>query len=498
MSVGATVVVEPDPSRLYVMADQRRAPLLAALQSARSSGVVPFSAPGHKGGVGADPELVELLGAQLFRSDIWLNTRDYGETLRAAEELAAQHWRAERAFFLVNGSSSGNHAFLLSTLRPGDEVIVARDIHKSLLVALTLSGARPVYLNPRFERSCNVSLGIQPDDLASALEAHPAARLVALVSPNYYGIASDVAGLARVSHARGVPIFVDQAWGPHFGAHPALPPSALEAGADGAVVSVHKLLGTLTQGAILFCQGDRVNASALSSVVAMTQTTSPLLPLLASIDATRRQLALYGEQLLNCALYLSNDARRRLNDLPGVSVLTPGGGEDVAYDPTRLVIEVHGLGLTGFEAEQLLRERFGIAPEMSDFLSVVCLVTAGDTPDTINRLLAAFATLASEYRRPLIVPRRWTHALGSIIAGDVPTLTPREAFYSARRAVPLAESVGEIAAEMVVPYPPGVPLLLPGETISPEKIAYLQEGVRHGIAVRGTADPGLLTVQVVA
>jgi arginine decarboxylase len=162
------------------------------------------------------------------------------------------------------------------------------------------------------------------------------------------------------------------------------------------------------------------------------------------------------------------------------------------------MIEVHGLGLTGFEAEQLLRERFAIAPEMSDFLSVVCLITPGDTPDTVNRLVAAFATLASEYRRPLTVPRRWTRALSSIMTGGEPVLTPREAFYSARHAVPLAEAVGEIAAEMVVPYPPGVPLLLPGETISAEKIAYLQEGVRHGITVRGAADPSLLTVQVVA
>lgn len=500
MSAGATVIVEPDPSLVYLMADQRRAPMLAALQAARAAKMTPFSAPGHKGGVGADPELVELLGAQLFRSDIWLNTRDFSETLREAEELAAHTWHAERAFFLVNGSSSGNHAFLLNALRPGDEVIVARDIHKSLLVALILSGARPIYVNPRFESSCNVSLGIQPDDLAAALAAHPAAKLVALVSPNYFGIASDIGGLARVAHQRGVPLYVDQAWGPHFGAHPALPPSALDAGADGAVVSVHKLLGTLSQGAILFSQGERVNGGTLGSAVAMTQTTSPLLPLLAAIDATRRQLALHGRQLLNCALYLANDARRRLNDLPGVSVLTPAGADPAAgtYDPTRLVIEVHGLGLTGFEAEQLLRERFAIAPEMSDFLSVVCLITPGDTPDTINRLLAAFATLASEYRRPLTVPRRWTRALGSIMTGGEPALTPREAFYSARRAVPLAHAAGEIAAEMVVPYPPGVPLLLPGETISAEKISYLQEGVRHGIAIRGAADPGLLSVQVVA
>jgi arginine/lysine/ornithine decarboxylase len=492
------VVIEPDPSLFYVLADHKRAPLLEALQAAREAGMVPFTAPGHKGGVGADAELLQLLGADLFRSDIWLNTRDFEETLREAEQLAAHTWGAERAYFLVNGSSSGNHAYLLATVAPGDEVIVARDIHKSLLVGLILSGARPVYVNPRFDRGCNVSLGIDPTDLGTTLAAHPEAKLVALVSPNYHGLSSDIRALAQVAHEHGAPLYVDQAWGPHFGAHPELPESAIDAGADGAVVSVHKLMGSLSQGAILFTNSPRVNPSALGAVVAMTQTTSPLLPLLASIDAARRQIALHGEQLLNCALYLAHDARRRLNNLPGISVLTPETGDWPVYDPTRLVIEVRGLGLTGFQAEQLLRERFAIAPEMSDFLSVICLVTAGDTPDTINRLVAALATLAGEYGRPLAVPHRWTRSLGSIIADGEQTLTPREAFYSARRNVPLAQAAGEIAAEMIVPYPPGVPLLLPGETISAAKIDYLTEGMRHGVCIRGAADPGLLTIQVVA
>jgi len=492
------VVVEPDPSLFYVLADHKRAPILEALQAARAAELAPFSAPGHKGGVGADAELLQLLGVELFRSDIWLNTRDFNDTLAEAEALAAHAWGAERAYFLVNGSSSGNHAYLLATIAPGDEVIVARDIHKSLLVGLILSGARPVYVNPRFDRACNISLGIDPTDLAAVLDEHPDAKLVALVSPNYHGLSSDVHVLAQVAHARGVPLFVDQAWGPHFGAHPELPESAIDAGADGAVVSVHKLLGSLSQGAILFSNSARVNPDALGSVVAMTQTTSPLLPLLASIDAARRQVALYGEQLLNCALYLAHDARRRLNNLPGLSVLTPETGDGPVCDPTRLVIDVHGLGLTGFQAEQLLRERFAIAPEMSDFLSVICLVTAGDTPDTLNRLVAAFALLAGEYRRPLAVPRHWTRSLSSVIASDEQLLTPREAFYSARRNVPLAQAAGEIAAEMLVPYPPGVPLVLPGEVISAEKIDYLSEGIRHGICIRGAADPSLLTVQVVA
>ncbi|MDP9369907.1 MAG: aminotransferase class I/II-fold pyridoxal phosphate-dependent enzyme, partial [Chloroflexota bacterium] len=344
--------------------DHRRAPLLEGLRRYRDAGMTPFSTPGHKLGTGADDDLRELIGDPFLRSDIPLgggvdDTHFRGETLRAAEALGADAWGAERSFYLVNGSSAGNHAYLLAALRPGDEVIVARDIHKSLLVALILTGARPVYVAPRLHPERSVGLGVDPADVGAALAAHPAAKLVALVSPSYCGVASDLAGIVAVAHARGVPVYVDEAWGPHVGFHPDLPASAMASGADGAVVSTHKVLASLTQAAVLNVRGGRISPERVATMVGMAQTTSPSVPILASIDACRRQMALAGEALLDRTIALAEDARRRLRELPGVEVLDAAslGLGAAAFDPTKLVIDVHGLGITGFEAEAALRER---------------------------------------------------------------------------------------------------------------------------------------------
>ena len=485
--------------------DQRRAPLLEGIARYRERGIVSFSTPGHKGGAGLDAGLRDLFGPAAFASDIPLgggvdDTHFRGDTLRAAERLAAAAWGAERSFFLVNGSSAGNHAFLLATVRPGDEVVVARDVHKSLLVALIQSGARPVYLAPRLHPVLNVGLGVDPAAVAAALAAHPTAKLVVLVSPSYCGVPSDLAAIAAVAHARGVPVYVDEAWGPHFAFHPALPPSAMASGVDGAVASTHKVLGALTQSAILHCQGPRVDQGRLATAVGMAQSTSPAATILASIDGCRRQMALAGESLLNRAINLARDARERLRAIPGVGVL---GGDDLglaAFDETKLVIDVHRLGLTGFAAEAALRDRFRLQPEMSDLVGVVCLVTIGDTSERLDRLVDAFATLAREAATDGTVGRDTGAVLrssGAVLAPGDQALSPREAFFAPTRAVSPANAIGEISAELVIPYPPGIPVLAPGDIISPEKIAYLLEGAAHGMYLSGPADPTLGTIRVV-
>ncbi|MDQ2651806.1 MAG: aminotransferase class V-fold PLP-dependent enzyme, partial [Chloroflexota bacterium] len=284
--------------------DQNEVPLLDGLRAYKSHDMAPFSTPGHKLGAGADPELVELLGAEAFRADIPLgggvsDTHFRGAPLRKAEHLAAAAWGAERTFFLLNGSSAGNHASLLASVRPGDKVIVARDLHKSLLVALILTGANPVYVSPALHPILNVGLGITPQQVARALDEHPDAKLVALVSPSYCGVASDLAGIAAVAHARGIPVHVDEAWGPEFHFHPLLPPSAMSSGIDTAVLSTHKVLGSLTQAAILNARGSLIDVDRLGATIDMVNTTSPSVLILASIDATRRQMALHGEELLD-------------------------------------------------------------------------------------------------------------------------------------------------------------------------------------------------------
>ncbi len=477
----------------------RRAPLVEALRHYQAAGTVAFSTPGHKGGAAANGDLRDILGAAIFASDIWLNTADHDAIQREAEDLAADAWDAERTFFLTNGSSAGNHAALLAMVGPGDEVIVARDLHTSLLTALIHTGARPIYVAPRLHPSLDISLGVSADDVAAVLAAYPAARLVVLTSPSYWGVASDVAGIATVAHARGVPLYVDEAWGPHLPFHPDLPRSAMASGADVAVTSAHKLLSSLSQGAVLNARGLRLDLGRLAATVRMGQTTSPLVPILASLDACRRQMVLEGEWMLERALELAAYARLRLEAIPGVAVRDAErlGLPSDRFGATRLVIDVQGLGTTGFAVERALRDRFGVAVEMSDLIGLVCLVTIGDSRARVDRLVTALASFAAEQEVPRVISMVTPRSAGAVTAPGEQVFSPREAFFARTRAVPLAAAAGEVAAELVVPYPPGIPVLVPGERISPAKIGYLAEVARRGASVRGPADPRLVTVRVV-
>jgi arginine/lysine/ornithine decarboxylase len=487
----------PSPAR-------QRVPLVEALERYQRLGTLPFSCAGHKLGSGADRELVAMLGAQLFAADVWLDTTTFDRTLRQAEALAAEAWGADRSFFLGNGSSSGNHAFLLATLAPGDEVVVARDLHKSMLAALILTGARPRYVAPRLHPELGIAVGVHHDDVAATLDAHPAAKLVALVSPSYFGVAADLGAITRAAHARGAAVYVDEAWGPHFAFHPELPAAAMAAGADGAVTSTHKTLSSLSQSSLLNVRAGRVDPDRVASAVRLTQTTSPLVPLLASVDACRRQMVLEGEALLGRTLRLAAHARQRLAMLPGLEVLDAGrlGLDPRRLDPTKLVIDVAGLGLTGLEAERLLRDVYAIAPEGSDLSSVICFLTIGDNRFSVEQLVGAFAALSATARRrgahrrgAAAAPPR---SSGAAIAPGPQAMTPRDAFFAPCRAVPLTAAVGEVAAELVTPYPPGIPVLAPGEVITADKLAYLADGAAHGMYVCGPANPSLATVRVVA
>jgi arginine/lysine/ornithine decarboxylase len=480
--------------------DQRRVPIVEAIHQYQGAGTISFAAPGHKHGAGFDPELQTLLGDQIGAADVWLNTAEHSATLALAEELAAATWGADRSFFLTNGSSAGNHAFLLASLSPGDEVIVGRDLHQSLLTALILTGARPVYVPPRLHPELGVGLGVDPSAVAAALDAHPDAKLVAIVSPSYWGVASDVAGVSAAAHQREVPLYVDGAWGPHLGFHPSLPSAPLMSGADGSVTSPHKLLSGLSQAAVLHVRGSRVDAGRVATAVAMTRTTSPLLPILASLDACRRQMALDGESLLDRALTLAERARYQLRAAPGVVLVDASrlGLPQQYVDQTRLVIDVAGLGLTGFAVEHALRHRHAIAPEMSDLLSVICLITPWDSPTGVDRLVAALSTLAAERGMSKPALSASLRSVAAAITPGIQALTPREAYFAPTRAVPLAEAVGAVVAEPVVPYPPGIPVLTPGEIVSPDKAAYLCAIVAEGMHVRGPADPTLRTVRIVA
>jgi arginine/lysine/ornithine decarboxylase len=495
-------VLSPSPvAPVPTLVDHRRAPLLEGIAAYRAMRMTPFSTPGHKLGAGVDPELLELFGPLALMSDIPVSggvddIHFSGEVLRQAEFLGADAWGADRTFYLVNGSSTGNHAFLLSMLSPGDEVIIARDVHKSMMVALIHTGAVPVWVAPRLHPEHNVGIGVHPDDIAAALDAHPLAKLVVLVSPSYCGVASDLVAISAIAHARNVAVYVDEAWGPHFHFHPDLPMSAMDSGADGAVASTHKVLGAITQSAILNVQGPRVDLGRLMGTVGMSQTTSPAAMILASIDTCRRQMALHGEGLLGETIRLAEGARRRIAAIPGLSVLDGEQLGVASYDLTKLLIDVHGIGLTGFAVEQVLRHRFSIVPEMSDLTGIVCLITIGDCQESIDLLVEALQTIAAEQG---VSPDAGSplRSSGIVISPGVQAMTPREAFYAPSRTIPLLESAGQISAELVIPYPPGIPVLAPGDVILPEKLEYLATIAKLGMYISGCSDHSLATIKVV-
>jgi len=475
-------------------------PLVDALQRHLDTGAIAFSTPGHKGGRLLDDQVRGLLGDSVFRSDVWLNTTELDTALRAAEQLAATTWGADDARYVVNGSSSGNHALLLALLNPGDTVIVARDAHMSVLTGLILVGANPVFVAPELHPTHAMSIGANPARIAEALDAHPDARLVIVTSPTYHGVASDLPGIVAAAHVRNVPVMVDEAWGAHFPFHQSLPMHAMAAGADAAVVSLHKTLPALSQGAMIALQGERIDRRRITASVRMTQSTSRCLPILASLDAARRQVALHGWGLLELTMALAAWARKELRAIPGLALIDHAalGLPADQVDPTRLVIDTAGIGLSGYKVEALLREEFGIAPEMSDRRGIVCVVTVGDTRASLAALVAALTAISR--RTPVFEsrPRRLAaRSVGDAISPGEMTMTPRDAFFAKSHAVPLPTAIGCIAAEPIIPYPPGIPVLVPGERIGWSKLLYLAQVVAGGATCAGAADPRLLTIRVV-
>ncbi len=482
------------------MQDHRRTPLLDAVSAYRAEDTLSFTIPGHKGGRGIPAETAAVLGMAGFVNDFPLagGANDLETTLRQAEDLAADAFGAERSFFLVGGSSLSNQVILQSVAGPGDEVIVARNVHRSVLAGLILSGAHPLYVHPPHDVHADLAHGITPEDLASTLRAHPRAKAVMVVSPTYFGVASDLRALAHLSHAQDIPLIVDEAWGAHFSFHPSLPPSAMACGADASIASMHKVLTGFTGSSILNLQGSRIEPARVGTWITTLQTTSPPVFTLASMDACRRQMMLDGTRLLGIALDLAAKARAAIMGLPGLrtlgfEVLAQEGA--AAFDGTKLVIDVRELGMSGFAAARWLRTHRRIAVDLSDQRRILALLTLGDTEESVARLLAGLTDLAAAAPdRPEIVPELPCDPRA--LRTDA-VLTPREASFAPTWDVPLDGAIGEVAADLITPYPPGIPVLVPGERITAPIVAFLQAGVAAGMHITGASDPSLATIRVV-
>jgi len=451
--------------------------------------------PGHMQGRGAPEDLRALMGVLALAADTTqvLDLDDIHRprtALKSAQDLAAQAWGADRTWFLVNGSSCGNMAMILATVGPGQEILVPRAAHRSVHGALVLSGARPVYLESPWDDEMGVHHPVEPEALARTLDAHPAARAVFFTSVTPYGAAALVEDLVDLGRERDLPVLVDEAWGPHLAFHPDLPHSALEAGADLVVHSVHKLLSALSQASMLHQSGQRIEPARVEVALRMLQSTSPNCLLVASLDSARRQVALQGRRDWQHALDLSDAAREALARVPG---LRCAGPERCArYDRTRLVVSALDLGYTGVDLERLLRDREGIQVEMSDVRNIVVMVTPGHQSQDLERLVTALGRL----------PRRAGPARIPDLTATFPTpeqaMTPREAFYASTCVVPISQAPGRICAEFLTPYPPGIPLLCPGEVFCAGHVDHLARALAAGIPLEGPADPTLQTVRVVA
>ncbi len=480
------------------MLDQTRTPVFTAIKQYIDAGVIPFHVPGHKQGR-ALPEFKEYVGERVLAMDLTCvpgldNICNPRDIIREAEELTAAAYGAEHAFFLVNGTTSGIQAMILAVCQPGDKIIIPRNAHRSALGGLILSGARPVYIEPEINTDFGISMGITPEQVEAALREHPDAKAVFVISPNYYGTVPPLKEIVAVAHSYDVPVLVDEAHGAHLKFHPALPPSAMEAGADLAAASAHKLAGSLTQSSFLLLQGGRLDPKHIKAVLNLSQTTSPSYILLASLDVARKQMILRGRKLLDRTLEIARWIRRELSSIEGLAIM----GEEVTslpgcsyLDPTKITVNVQGLGLSGYEMETLLRREYKIQVELSDLYNVLLLVSIGDNEETAGRLIAAFKDIAGKRSLKNVV--RFCPPLPAIPRMAV---LPREAFYSKTYSLELDYAEGEISAEAITAYPPGIPLVCPGEVITREIIDYVNLLKREHADLQGPEDPELKVIRV--
>ena len=488
--------------------DQDATPYLDALVAYADRDPGRFHVPGHKGGPGADPALREAIGERALRLDIpaGIEGIDIGPDpanapFQLSQRLAADAWGARRSWFLVNGGSGGNHAVCLALAHQGERVVVQRNVHSSIIDGLILSGLRPRFVAPELDPELGIAHCLTPESLTAALDAEPEAVAAMIVSPTYFGAVADVAALAEVAHGRGLPLIADEAWGSHMHFSSALPTAALECGADVVLSSTHKIAGSITQSAVLHigeCE-DRIDERILDRAVTLVESTSPNALLTASLDATRRQAAVHGEELLAETVGSLAELRQRIRELPGLDVLDDrivGRAGVHAYDPTRLVVDVRGLGATGHRVARIMREQDDIHLELFSENVIVAVFGIGErAARTGERLVEALEHASerigeegSEPLPPFAEPPPWG-----------PTeLSPREAFLAGQEVVPFDQAEGRIAAESLAAYPPGVPNVLPGERLTRPTLDYIADSVTHGGLVRGASDRTLRTIRVVA
>lgn len=477
--------------------DQKSAPIYEALEKFRRRRVVPFDVPGHKRGRG-NPELVELLGEKCVSLDVNSmkpldNLGHPVSVIRRAEELTADAFGAAHAFLMVNGTTSSVQSMILSVCKAGDKIILPRNIHKSVINALVLCGAVPVYVEAKVNPRIGIALGVEVEEMRRVMDANPDAKAVFINNPTYYGICSNLKKITEMAHERGMKVLVDEAHGTHLYFGENLPVSGMAAGADLAAVSMHKSGGSLTQSSILLCGSD-MDAGYVRQIINLTQTTSASYLLLSSLDISRRNLALRGKESFAKVVRMAEYARNEINEIGGYYAY----GKDLVdgdsvydYDVTKLSVYTQGIGLTGIEVYDILRDEYDIQIEFGDIGNILAYISIGDRIQDIERLVGALEDIGRSYEKDSS-----TLYCGDFIQPEV-VCTPQEAFYADKRQIPIRETAGAICAELVMCYPPGIPILTPGERITGEIIEYILYAKEKGCSLQGTQDPSVQLLNVI-
>lgn len=477
---------------------QSGAPLYEALEKFRRRRVVPFDVPGHKRGRG-NPELVRLLGQQCVSLDVNSmkpldNLCHPVSVIMESEQLAADAFGAAHAFFMVGGTTSAVQSMILSVCKAGDKIILPRNVHRSVINAMVLCGAVPVYVNPEVDKKLGISLGMELSQVEEAIKHNSDAKAVFVNNPTYYGICSDLKSITELAHSHGMKVLVDEAHGTHFYFCDGLPITAMAAGADMAAVSMHKSGGSLTQSSILLL-GENMNANYVSQIINLTQTTSASYLLMASLDISRRNLALRGRESFAKVVKMAVYARDEINGIGGYYAYGRelcNGGSVFDYDVTKLAVFTRGIGLAGIEVYDLLRDEYDIQIEFGDIGNILAYISIGDHIQDIERLVGALADIkrlyagdsqgmfSAEYINPIVA------------------VTPQKAFYAPKKQLPLSSASGHVSSEFVMCYPPGIPILAPGEMITPEIIDYIRYAKEKGCSMQGTEDPEIEFLNVIS
>jgi arginine decarboxylase len=483
--------------------DHSRAPMLEALQDFWARNDLVFGPPGHRQGRGIDPRVLSLMGEGVFASDVLslngLDDRRQSQGfLSDAQDLMADAVGAEKAFFSTCGSSLSVKSAMLAVAGPGEKILISRNAHKSVISGVIINGTHPVWVHPHFDPERTIAHPPEPNDVRRALEANPDAKGMLLITPTDWGTCADIQGVADVCHEFGIPLIVDEAWGAHLPFHDDLPTWGMDADADVVVTSVHKMGGAVEQSSVFHLQGDRVDPQVLKQREDLLGTTSASSLVYCSLDGWRRHMVEQGRDLLGRVIELARETRERIGRIDGLRLMGDEViGAQMAFelDPLVLTIDVRDLGISGFQAAEIARTKHHVDFGASDSHRVVARLTHSDDKDTLDVLVQTLTALTKDAQQaetphPVQLPSPGALELETVMA-------PRDAFFARIEQVPVEEAEGRIAAEMVSPYPPGVPVLAPGERITRESLDYLTSGVEAGMLIPDAADPQLSSLRVV-